>query len=756
MERRIKALAVVFAVGVMAGCHRSPEAKSAAYVEAGKQLLAKHDPNRAILQFLNAAKATPRNADVYYQLGLAYLAAGDLSKGVKSLRKTLELNPHHVEAQLRISQLEIATNDPLALEDAKKRLQELIQSDSDPNALHALALTELKLGAPETAAQYLEEAAAAAPGDLAIQVTLAETKLQKHDLAGAEQVLRDACQKAPDSADARVVMGRFYEIRKNYPAAEREFRAALQIKSDSIPALVNLAALKSALGDQQTALDNYKRLSLLPDKSVNFMYGVFLFQQGRKDEAVGEFQRLAKLNSDDRTVRTRLVAALSESGRSAEAEKIIAGALKKNSSDLDALLQRAELEMSQRKYQDAENDLNRVLHFKPDSAEVHYGLAKLDELVGKPDRERQELYESLRLNPGLIRVRLEAAKLLIAQNDGATALALLDSAPENQKELLPTIEQRNWALLATRREAEARSGVERGLAISRTPDLLLQQAVLQFASKRYSEARDLIGEELAKNPEDIRALRVLIGTYVAQNQPDKAVAAVRKHVEQHPQSATLQLFLGRLLMDAGDRNGAMKVLSSLRSTDPNFQAADLAVAQIDLLQSKWTDARQELNTILSKKGESAQARQWLGMIEAGAGNQSAAIEDFRKVVALQPDNAIAMNNLAFLLAEQGKVDEALPFAEKAVSLAADRADFEDTLGWVLYRKGLYGPAVTHLKSAVSKATDPRFQYHLAAAYFRNGDENEGQVVLAAALRANPNLPEAALAQQAARQTGRQE
>jgi Tfp pilus assembly protein PilF len=141
------------------------------------------------------------------------------------------------------------------------------------------------------------------------------------------------------------------------------------------------------------------------------------------------------------------------------------------------------------------------------------------------------------------------------------------------------------------------------------------------------------------------------------------------------------------------------------------------------------------------------------MLEVSAGNQPAAIEDFRKVLDSQPDNTIALNNLAFLLAENGKADEALKYAQKAVQLAPDKPDFEDTLGWVLYRKGLYEAAITHLKSAVSKGGDLRLQYHLATAYFRSGDEARGHAILTAALRKDPSLPEAQIAQQAARETG---
>jgi tetratricopeptide (TPR) repeat protein len=746
----MQAISAILLVVVGGGCSRSPEAKSAKFVEAGKKLMEKHDVSRAILQFLNAAHATPRDAEVQYQLALAYLAGGDVRKAVGSLRKTLELNPKHTAAQLTLAQLETGANDPDVLREAQQRLQRLLaDAPQDADVLHALALTELKLGDPKDATQHLEDALVAAPTDLTVTVTLADAKLQQNDYKGAEQVLKSACERAPKSSDALVLLGRFYVIQKQYADAEREFQKALAITSDDKAALLNLARLQDRLGRKQEAGQNYKRLAGFTDKLVNPYYGIYLFEQGRKDEAIREFDRLAKQDRDDRMARTRLVAAYRESNRLPEAEKVLADALKQNPKDLEALLQRGELLMAAQKYPDAEANLNQVLHLKPDSPEVHYALAKLYQATGREKLQQQELNETLRLNPFLLPVRREAAKALIEQSKASAALDLLNGAPSSQRNVVSVVEQRIWALLAMGQVSEARKWVELGLATLRTPDLVLQDAFLKLSDRRYVEARQYAHEVLAKNPDDVRALRFLVHSYVVQNDVPAAVKEVRVYAAEHPESTGVQFFLGQLLMETGDRAGAQQVISALKAKHPEFTPSDLSLAQINLLQANWKDARQELTALLSNRGEDATARQWLGMLEITQGDQTAAIGDFRKVLESEPNNAIALNNLAFLLAENGKAEEALKYAEKAVELSPNRFEFEDTLGWVLYRKGLYAAAVLHLQSAVSKGGGAREQYHLAAAYFRKGDEAKGRGVLTAALRKDPNLPEAQLAQQEA-------
>jgi Flp pilus assembly protein TadD len=56
-------------------------------------------------------------------------------------------------------------------------------------------------------------------------------------------------------------------------------------------------------------------------------------------------------------------------------------------------------------------------------------------------------------------------------------------------------------------------------------------------------------------------------------------------------------------------------------------------------------------------------------------------------------------------------------------------------------------AVSELERAVLKGNDPVWKYHLAMAYAKAGDLNRGRATLQAALKLNPNIPEAKLAQE---------
>src|SRR5215469_4680738 len=199
----------------ISSCVSSPEAKSARYIEAGKKYLEKKDAARAVLQFQNAVKQNPRNAEAYYQLAVGYLGVGDLHDGLVALHAATELNPKHKQAQLKLAEIMSGASEKKHLQDAKERLLALVQDDPEnPAALQTLGLTELKLGSPDDAIGHLEQALKTAPQELFTSVTLAQAKLQQGDTKGAEEVLKKATEDSPKSVAATVVLGQLYAMQK--------------------------------------------------------------------------------------------------------------------------------------------------------------------------------------------------------------------------------------------------------------------------------------------------------------------------------------------------------------------------------------------------------------------------------------------------------------------------------------------------------------------------------------------------------------
>lgn len=726
------------------GCGQSPQTVRDRSLKAGKALMAKGDYRRALLEFKNAVQAMPKDPEAQFEMGDAYAANGDLASAATAFRAVTELKPGRRDAQRRLMQLMTILGDRTLVATAEKQLQALLAaSPADMTALNTLAFAELKLGEREKATRHLEEVLTRSPQQMASVILLAQAKLQDNDVAGAEEVLKHAAAQNANSPDAFVLLGRFYSGSGRPAEAEQQFQKALQIQPRNAPALFYLAILENAEGKKQAAEDLFRILSTHPEKVYWPAYAMFLFQEGRTAEAVREFERLYQKDPGDRMARTRLVAVYQSVNRSADAEKLIDTALKQDPGDLGALLQRSALRLDRGRIADAQTDLNQVLRGSSAMPEAHFLEARLDESSGLVLSERQELNETLRLNPLFLPARIALAHLLI-QKEGAAkaALELLDETPDEQKASLAILVEKNWAFESLGNLTEMERGIQQGLAVQRTPDLLIQYATLQLKRKNFGDARLAAEEALKGAPDDVRALDLMARSYAGQNQIGTAEAKLQEYAARQSQSAVVQVFLGRWLQSHGDMIAARAALGRAKSADSGSADADLALAQLNLAEGKWDDARKQIAAILAQNSNNITARYWLAQLNRIQGNDAASIEEYRRVITADPANANALNNLAVLLSERGDFSgEVLTLAQRAKELAPDSAAISDTLGWLLYQNGLYERAVRELEEANLRGATALRASHLSMAYLKSGSPDLARQVFKKAIQMDPNLPE---------------
>src|ERR1035441_116585 len=196
-------------------------------------------------------------------------------------------------------------------------------------------------------------------------------------------------------------------------------------------------------GQSEKAEQTYRMVAALPGKQYRPVHALYLFQSGKSDQAVAEFEKLLKSDPEDRALRTDLVKAYLALNRVSDAERVLTAALKKNGLDTDAMLQRSRIYIASGKYSEAQTDLNQVLHYRSNSPEAHYLLSQVRRGRGEGALRQQELAEALRLDPGFLTGRLELARALTASGGAQSTLKLLDETPQDQKGTVGVVLQRN-------------------------------------------------------------------------------------------------------------------------------------------------------------------------------------------------------------------------------------------------------------------------------------------------------------------------
>jgi putative PEP-CTERM system TPR-repeat lipoprotein len=740
---------LVVIIGVASvGCTRSPQAKEAKFLKRGNTYLEEKDYQRAIIEFRNATNVNANDAEAFYRLALAYWSAGRFNEAYIALRKAADLNPNHARVQGKLAELMATSRDEKMAVEAKQHAEQAAHlAPRDPDSLYALALTQYRLGEAAKAEAQLAKTLAQFPNNLRSAVGLATLYLERKDFHAAEEVLQKAANQQPESAEAILALASAYEMDGKAIQAESEYRRVLRVDPKNGLALSSIGNLQLRSGRKREAEQTFRQVSELTDKTYEASYAFFLMDQGRVHEAIGDFQRLAKKDPADRLARSRLITAYLTQNKLDEAQKILAKALKANAKDTAALFQRSEIYIRLRRYTEAEQDLTEVLHSTPDRAEAHYLLSEIHRARGASLLQRQELNEALRYKPDLLEARIAFAYALVLSKKSKEALTVLDQAPDYEKQITAFITARNWALVASHNSTEARKGVETGLTQSKTPELLLQDALLKIQEKDYDHARASLESILKADPANTPALKILAQTYIDQKLPATASQKVREYAAMQPGSHALQVFAADWFLKHGNPTDAATAIGAARAADPHGAAPDLVQAQLYWGQGKLNSARSRLASVLAADEQNVGAHVLLAMIEESSGNYSQAVVHYRRVVELNPTHAVALNGLAYRLGnDTTELDEALKLAQQAKELAPTSPAVDDTLGWILFRKGHYRAARDYLERASTNSPDPVIKYHLAMACFKLGELSRGRQVLLSALQANAKLPEAAQAQ----------
>jgi tetratricopeptide (TPR) repeat protein len=247
---------------------------------------------------------------------------------------------------------------------------------------------------------------------------------------------------------------------------------------------------------------------------------------------------------------------------------------------------------------------------------------------------------------------------------------------------------------------------------------------LRLAQKQYSDAAKAYQDALDRNANSIDALRGLVNAYVAEKQPDKAVAILNAQIAKSPANSTLYGLLGALLFHVKkDLNGAEAALTRSIALDKNNDQALIQLCQVLATKGEIDQAIATGEQSLKVNPRQPNLDLLLGDLYESKSDWKNAEDAYQKALALNSQNPVASNDLArVMLQAGGNFDVELSLAQTALKGLPDSPGVVDTLGWIYYQKGVYPLAINYLQQALklqdkNKLPDsPDIHYHLGMAY----------------------------------------
>ncbi|HYA16557.1 MAG TPA: tetratricopeptide repeat protein, partial [Bryobacteraceae bacterium] len=640
--------AAVVAAGFLflAGCRGTPQEREAKRVAQGKAYLEKKDYKRAVIEFKVASQNMPKDAEPVYQLGMAYLKGGAVRPGLEALQKANKLDPKHEGARYQLALFGVGSNNLDMVEDAKKVISEhLAAHPDDVEAIGSLALAEAKLGNRDEAVKLLEQAAAKDPSNMRFAGMVIAVYAAKGETDAAKAIARDLTTRFPNSSDAAVLRAQTSLATRDFADTDAEVSRALSIRRDFQPALELRLRRELMNADPASAEQTTQELARLPEKRTWAAYARILFTERKIDQAIAEFNRVLREHGDTAELRDEFAELLIGARRDREAEDIVAGTLKKDPKDKAALLDRATLEINRGNLDAAAKDIKTLEELKAFSPQLTFQQARIYGARGDLVKQGDTLTEALKADPRLLGARLELARVMVSMGKAKNALEMLDQASPAEKRTTEYLYYRNMALIAGGDWDEAKKGVAGGLAATRTPGLLYQDALIKMKDHDLAGARQSLDAGFRMAPADPLTLAFLGDVMRRQGQGAGFTALLKDAAARNPGSATIQNALGKQLLAQGDRAGARAAFEAAKA-DGDVVSAEIEIASLDLAAGAVDPARQRLENLI-KTRDNATARMMLADIETRRGaSADAVIQHYLKAISLEPSNALAMNNLA--------------------------------------------------------------------------------------------------------------
>ena len=496
---------------------------------------------------------------------------------------------------------------------------------------------------------------------------------------GSDNVLKLAIEQyeqivkiEPNNVDDHLLLGRLYRLNNDLQKSENELKTAVKLDPGSEEAVTTLALLYTDEGDSTHAL---QVLSSVPDtgRSAKLYSALGATYEQRKDykSAIDAYKHAIRLDRDNLDAIRGLAENLLNDGQvdaALDQYKVIADA---NPEDAQTYLRISEIYRRQGKYDEALDSLKKAQAMVPDALEVPYNIAVVYQAQGRYD---------------------EAVKLL-------------------QDLLKKTEKAENSYSQADRNN--------RAIFIERLGMVYRDQENYQAAVDTFRRMIPFGDDNARTGYQDV------IDTYREAKQWPQATAAAKEAAQKLPNDRELRMVLDAQLADTGDPEKPLADVRTLLKGTPEDREVYLRLAIMNTRLKRWSDAEEALNKAeqLSTKAEDKEYVYFLrGSTYEREKKYDEAEAEFKKILAVNPQNAMTLNYLGYMNADRGvQLEESTNFIKQAVKLEPTNGAYLDSLGWAYFKLGKYDLAEETLnKASLRMGSDPTVQDHLGDLYQKTG------------------------------------
>ncbi|MGE4351996.1 MAG: tetratricopeptide repeat protein [Bdellovibrionales bacterium] len=784
-------IAALFLPLVLAACEK-PEEKYDKYMKRGAELYDQKEYKTARLEYKNAARLKPADAEVRYRLGLIDEAQGNLTEAFKNFIATEQQDAHHKAALQKLVQYFIAGDQ---LEEAQKRTDILLQEAPNDGATHALS-SALHLQHKEYDATEREAyRALSLEGENVIAYTvLTGLYLAKGDEAKASSVVEEGVSKNPTNVSLLLLKAMVYEKKSQVDKVAEAYKVIFNLKpkdkrfrDDLAEVYVNAKQIDSAekvLRDGVAAMpDDWsmkKRfvdfldhnrgieeaektikayMETYPDNPDLIFWLADLYISHKDiNRAIVLLQEVVQQADAGNDVKHSLTARASLArihfvkGDRALAEKLVQAVLEQDPNNVDALFIQAQLLYDLGDYQQAIVVLRTVVRDHPEFSEALQLLGESLLSQGHLDLAMDTFVQLTQIAPEDLPSKVRLAQIYAAHDEpenGIKLLSLVTKADPKYSvgwESLAriAIQMKRWDLaLSAIDELEKINGQQMTGAFLR--------GQIEAEQVRYPQAIELFKKIISADPTAPIAEHALLAFASASQQAGTSAEALL-YLRSFPENlGAVQALIGRIYQDMKEVAPAKAAYK--RAIDDKVQDVEpyLALAQLEIKDGQTESALGLLDQAQSLFVMDFRPDLLRAEVLMSLSRYDEALVIYERVLARNPDFDAVANNAAQIIADhQAKDPAALEHARVLAErfIRSTNPSFLDTLGWVYFLQGKVDQAQTIYERILSYQgkLPVEVYYHYGVLLAQAGRKAEAALNLQKALDSKEDFNERGQAQ----------
>ncbi len=532
-------------------------------MQKGRDLLGAGNMSEAAQVFLQVVRMDDRQAEAFYHLAILSFQSGDYQRGFGFVNRSIELSPDQPLPRMAFAK---ALGETRAYDEALVQYQQILSMVHPEHPMYGEIRKQMdliKVRRFPQIGEYADVSATAGalmanyPEDPGVMHVVASFFILVQRLDEAEAIYTELIRKIPRNPSYRYYLGNIYDLKGMYEEAEEAYERVTKMISRA--SLATQAQLK------------------------------LLLARGRKYQQKGDLVL---------------------------AEQQFTEALAMEPNNTIALTGIANVRIEEKKPEEAEALLNRVLRVNPLDIEARYRLAITYLVRGMFNKGLQSL--------DMIGAAAQSSPFANAVN--ATMFRLQQELGD---ERIAAIRQSNVALQSMEHEVEIDSS---------NPHSYLKLSESYLASGAVAEAMEALARAIELDPELGEAYKLRGDLYEQRRQHKEAIADYKK--------ALVSLDQGELFDEVELR------LLKLQ-------------AQASMADAEWDAAEEAYSQILARKENDRDAMVGLAQVAAQRGNVEVSIERYLNVMEMYPDDIEARINLAMSYERAEKEEEAILQYKKA-------------------------------------------------------------------------------------------